>query len=83
MSSTGTSHCPVRYFHKLLAVLNPSQKALFQRPKRNFKSTDQVWFENSPLGVNKLSSMMKEISVDAGLSQIFTNHCVRSTAVTV
>lgn len=27
--------------------------------------------------------MMNEIFVDAGLSQIFTNHCVRSTAVTV
>lgn len=32
MFSTGTSRCPVRYFHKLLAVLNPSQiKRLYSK----------------------------------------------------
>jgi hypothetical protein len=83
MFSNGKSTCPVRYFKKLLAVLNPKQNALFQKPKRNFMSGDQIWFENSPIGVNKIGSMMKEISKDAKLSRVYSNHCVRSTTVTV
>ena len=81
MFSTGNSTCPVRYFKKLLGVLNPKQVALFQKPKRNFASGDEVWFENCPIGVNKIGAMMKEISIDAKLSQVYTNHCVRSTTV--
>lgn len=47
-SSTGKSACSVRYFKKLLAVLNPKQMALFQKPKRNFTLCDEIWFENCP-----------------------------------
>ena len=83
MFSTGKSTCPVRYFKKFLAVLHPKQVALFQKPRRNFTSGDQIWFENCPIGVNKLGAMMKEISTDAKLSQVYSNHCVRSTTVTV
>lgn len=88
MFSNGGKHCPVQYFKKLLTVLNPGEEALFQRPKRNFVSTDKVWFEKSPLGVNTLGSMMKEISTAANLSQIYTNHSVsnhsvRSTSITL
>ena len=32
-------------------------------------------------GVNKLSTMMKNISSEAGLSHIYTNHSVRATAI--
>ena len=83
MFSTGKSTCPVRYFKKYLAVLHPKQVALFQKPRRNFTSGDQIWFENCPIGVNKPGAMMKEISTDAKLSQVYSNHCVRSTTVTV
>lgn len=83
MFGTGTTRCPVRYFKKLLAVLNPKHVALFQKPKRNFMTGDQIWFENCPIGVNKIGAMMKEISTDASLSQVYSNHCVRSTTVTV
>ena len=84
MFSNGKSTCPgVRYFKKLLAVLKPKQNALFQKPKRNFMSGDQIWFENCPIGVKKIGSMMKEISKDANLSHVYSNHCVRSTTVTV
>ena len=81
MFSANTPNCPVMYFKKLLSVLNPKQNALFQKPKRNFLSTDEVWFENSPIGVNKLGDMMKDISVAASLSKVYTNHCVRSTTI--
>ena len=83
MFSTGKSTCPVRYFKKLLVVLHSKQVALFQKPRRNFTSGDEIWFENCPVGVNKIGAMMKEISTDAKLSQIYSNHCVRSTTVTV
>ncbi|CAH3188745.1 unnamed protein product, partial [Porites lobata] len=81
MFSTGMSNCPVKYFKKFLSVLNPNQTALFQKPKRNFLPSDEIWFENSPIGVNKLGDMMKEISLAASLSKVYTNHCVRSTTI--
>lgn len=66
-----------------LTKLNPECDALFQYPKRNWRPSDQVWYENRPLGVNKLSTTMKEISKEANLSRIYTNHSVRATAITL
>ena len=66
-----------------LSKLNPKCDALFQYPKRNWQPNDTVWYENRPLGVNKLANLMKEISKEAKLSRIYTNHCVRSTAITL
>ena len=40
-----------------------------------------VWYENRPLCVNKLAVMMREISKEAQLSSLYTNHCVRATAI--
>lgn len=68
---------------KYLSVLHPDCNALFQYPKRNWKPQDSVWFENRPLGVNKIGGMMKEISVEAGLSKRYTNHSIRATAITL
>ena len=42
-----------------------------------------VWCENRPLGVNNLGEMMKTISVGAKLSQIYTNHSARVSAITM
>ena len=42
-----------------------------------------VWYENRPLGVNKLGKMMETISVGAKLSQIYTNHSVQASAITM
>ena len=39
------------------------------------------WFENKPLGVNYLAKMMKSISKGCNLSQEYTNHSVRATAI--
>ena len=66
-----------------LTKLNPACKALFQYPKRNWKPADETWFENRPLGVNKLGDMMKDISAAAALSKKYTNHCVRATSITL
>ena len=66
-----------------LGKLHRSCEALFQTPKRNWKPTDSIWYENRPLRVNKLADMMKSISSAAGLSKIYTNHCVRATSITL
>ena len=42
-----------------------------------------VWYKNRPLGVNKLGKMMETISVGAKLSQIYTNHSVQASAITM
>ena len=53
-----------------------------QYPARNFTPTMPVWYENRPLGKNKLETMMREISKSAGLSKVYGNHRVRATAIT-
>ena len=64
--------------------LNPDCNAFFQFPRRFWKGPEEaVWFENRCLGVNKLGSMMKELSKAANLSQVYTNHCIRATAITL
>ena len=64
-----------------LTKLNPECNALFQYQKRNWRPSDQVWYENSTLGVNKLPTTMKEISKEASLSRIYIYHSVRPTDI--
>ena len=69
-----------------ISKLNPKYEALFQQPWRDWNEsaiTHDIWYENRPLGVNTLGNMMKEISSKAKLSKVYTNHCVRATAVTL
>ena len=70
-----------------LSKLNPKYEALFQLPRRDWTEANgavqTVWYENRPLGVNTLGTMMKEISEKAVLSTVYTNHCVRATAITL
>ena len=71
--------CLLKYVQKL----NPLQPAFFKRPSPKAKKLDMIWYENSLLGVNTLAAMMKEISLGTGLSQMYTNHSVRATAITL
>ncbi|KAL9960013.1 hypothetical protein ACROYT_G033403 [Oculina patagonica] len=66
-----------------LQKVNPNCTAFFQYPKKNCRAEDAVWFEARPLGMNSLAKMMKIISEEARLSKIYTNHCVRATAITL
>ena len=77
--------CPVRAFELYLSKLYPSLDLLWQKPKAidNFNESDGVWYCNAPLGKNTLGSLMKTISVEYKLSKVYTNHCIRSTAVSV
>ena len=62
--------------------LNPHCSAFFQFLNRKWSPSDSVWYENRPLGVNKLA-VMTEISEETQLSSVYTNHCVRATAITL
>ena len=39
-------------------------------------------FPKLVLGKHKLNDLMKDISIRAGLSRIYTNHCIRASTVT-
>ena len=68
-----------------MAKLNPRCDAFFQYPRKNskWKYADEVWFDARPIGANKLDGMMKNISEEAKLSKMYTNHSVRATAITL
>ena len=83
MFSTGAANCPVQYLKKLIRVLHPGEAALFQRPKRKFDSSDEIWYDRAALGLNNLGKMMREISAAANLSQIYTNNSLRASSVTL
>lgn len=67
----------------LLANLNPKSDRLFQMPTRGRKANIAAapLFNGLPFGKNTIATMMKSISEKAGLSQQYTNHCVRATAI--
>ena len=66
-----------------LSKLNPKCDSFCQYPRKNWSVGDNVWYEARPVGVNSLDSMMKNISEAASLSQIYTNHSFRATAITL
>ena len=66
-----------------ISKLDPNCSAFYQYPKRKWSPECLIWCENRPLGVNKLGDMMKDICAEAELSQKYTNHCVRATAITL
>ena len=72
----------VKAIKLLLSKLNPACDRLFQRAKLRVNAEDPTWFVAAPLGKNTLSEMMPRISEKAGLSQRYTNHSVRATAIT-
>ena len=74
---SGTLECPVRSFVKYLKRLNPKCAKLFQKPRKTPK--DGIYFDNVPLGHNRIGSLMPEISRMADLSQVYTNHSIRAT----
>ena len=83
MYATGLSNCPVKSFQLYVAKLNPYCKRFFQRPKkRKYELEDEEWYVGTPVGRNKIGEFMKVISEKAGLSVIYTNHCLRATLIT-
>lgn len=45
---------------------------------------DEVWYNNEPLGKNKVQKLMPTLVNAAGLAnKSLTNHCIRSTCITI
>lgn len=68
-----------------MAKLNPQCDAFFQYPRKNSKWNydNEVWFDARPTGGNKLDGMMKSNTEEAKLSEMYTNHGIRATAITL
>ena len=75
----GDPKCPVASFEKMLSLLNPECKSLWQRPKDVFRTEDTVWFHNKAVGEKLLKRFMKNLSVSHNLSQAYSNHSIRVT----
>lgn len=76
-----SDRCPVRSFVKYIRRLNPKCFKLFQQSRSYPK--EGVYFDNIPLGHNRLGQLMSEISKVVKLSKIYTNHSCRATTVHV
>lgn len=83
MYATGTDRCPVKSVVKYLEKRNNSTDRLFLHLKNSYSEEDDVWFRNEPIGTNKMKVFMKNLSKSANLSREYTNHCIRSTCITL
>ena len=78
----GHTLCPVVTYERYVSRLDPRYSVFLQQPKRGHK--DYIcWYEVMPLGHNVIGYMMPSISKSAELSIRYTNHCLRTTSVTV
>lgn len=81
MYETGGPFCPVASFEKYIEHSNPNNEFLFLRPKK--KTDNEIWYDNMVVGERMLGNKMKEISTEAELSHIYTNHSIRATSITL
>ncbi len=78
----GSTLDPVAALQFMLSKLHPDCEALFQTPLINFDMSGTCWFKNEPMGKNAISQLMPKISKKAGLSHVYTAHCVRASTIT-
>ena len=65
----------------MLSKLHPDCEALFQTPLTKFSKAVECWYKDEPLGKNSIAQLMPKISKKAGLSQVYTAHCVRASTI--
>ena len=77
--------CPVRSFRKYLEHLEPNNPYLWQTPLKNGKKKNNIdiWYGMQHMGKNTLSGFMKDVSKECQLSQIYSNHSIQVTGITV
>ena len=86
MYATGLDTCPVKSLKLYLSKLNTDSECLYtyEIRRKNFTpNTCQTWYTTKPLGIHGIGSMMKNISKRLQLSEMYTNHCIRATVVTL
>jgi hypothetical protein len=77
----GNRQCPVTSYKFYLSKLHPDIDSLWQRPLDTFISECDVWYYKRRVGVHTLGSFMPDLSRQANLSQIYTNHSIRATSM--
>jgi hypothetical protein len=75
--------CPVRLYELYTSKLNPSNNRLWQYPRDAYQYGDESWYQNRPMGRDKLASFLKCLSQKVPLSQVYTNHSIRVTGVSI
>ena len=68
--------------NKFYSEKRPSSKQTVEAPHylgiNHSKDLSKFWFKASPMGVNKLTSLMKTMAVKAGFERRLTNHSART-----
>ena len=82
-SLPGSPHCPVMSVHNYVRRLHPSNERLCQQSLDSFSENSPVWYCNSGVRDNTLSSFMSRLSKSCGLSLIYTNHSIRASGATI
>ena len=72
MYETRDKNCPVVSFNKYVAQLN-----------HECDSCSGPWYKRCPVGKNSLGTTMSRLCREAGLSKIYTNHCVGATCISI
>ena len=73
---------PVKAFKLYRNKLNPGADIFWQQPKVKLLDLNKEWYDASAVGGDPLNLTMKEISKNAELSMMYTNHCILATVVT-
>ena len=78
----GSNRCPVMIIMKYFSLL-PVQRqchSFYLQPKKKF--TNDCWYLDRAVGINKLQGMVREVCDNAGFPGFYTNHSLRATATT-
>ena len=74
--------CPVRIIEKYLNLLPKDGKKPNLYLQSLKKPRPYCWYSSTPIGINKLRSVVSSMLRDAGLNGFFTNHSLRRTCAT-
>ena len=77
----GNPMCPVNTYKLYISKLYPKCDAFFQNTNQYYRLPKDKWYKNMPADINTIGNFLKTISELAGLSYIYTNHCIRGTTV--
>ena len=77
-----SNRCAVAIIMKYMSLLPVEREcsAFYLQPLHNF--SENCWYQDKPVGVNKLQSIVKIISEKGGLPSYYTNHSLRATVAT-
>ncbi|XP_069086047.1 uncharacterized protein [Pleurodeles waltl] len=76
--------CPVAALKLYISKMPPGAPCFYLQPRKlsaHQAAREKVWYTVRPLGKNALGNFMKNLSVQACLSKMYTNHCIRTTTV--